>query len=82
MGVRGIIQIVCCENAHRCSKEQACLKKFRFFMWFEASSRLTTMCHPFNVESDSHFDKACSKTRSLYLNGFIDITESIEGELY
>jgi len=32
MGVRGIIQVVCCENVHRCNKEQACLKKIRFFM--------------------------------------------------
>jgi hypothetical protein len=72
--VLGEYKLVCCENAHRCNKEQACLKKSKFSMWFGASSRLTTMCHPFNVGSDSHFDKACSKTRCLYLNEFIDIT--------
>ncbi len=41
-----IIQITCCENAHRCTKEQACLEesRFRFAM------------HSSNVGSDTHIN--------------------------
>ncbi len=73
------VQITYCEDAHRCTKKQACLGEFRFMCDLELVFGLPCIFPMFKVV---HTLIKYVQRRDVFIYGFIDAVKSVEGELH